>query len=283
MHILALVFYFGFVTAPTYTASSQVAIPSAQLSGRVVEERTGAPISSARVVLIPQQVNASGPPPLTITDQDGRYTFEGVAPGRYRVDVQKSGILPLADPAKAPTVTLAAGQALEDWNVSVQRGGAIAGRILDQFGEPLVDVMVRAVPRNGPGSVPAQATVGSLSAEIRAQGILPSPLREINVLRSQGISTNDLGEFRVFGLAPGEYLLTAVPPQRLGFQNISADTTLLASTFYPGVSDASAAQPITVAAGETAGGVEFRLLTTRGFSVSGVVVDQAGARWRERW
>ena len=42
------------------------------------------------------------------------------------------------------------------------------------------------------------------------------------------------------------------------------------------MSDASAAQPITVTAGETVGGVEFRLLTTPGFSVSGVVVDQAG-------
>jgi len=43
------------------------------------------------------------------------------------------------------------------------------------------------------------------------------------------------------------------------------------------VSDAGAAQPIAVTAGETVGGIEFRLLTMPAFSVSGVVVDQAGA------
>ncbi len=43
------------------------------------------------------------------------------------------------------------------------------------------------------------------------------------------------------------------------------------------MSDTAAAQTILVTAGETVGGVEFRLLTAAGFKVSGVVVDQAGA------
>jgi hypothetical protein len=240
--------------------SGQVA-PSAHLSGRVVEERTGVPISSARVILLDQPAKAPVPAQQTITDQNGRYVFEGVAPGRYRVDVQKSGLLPpLTDPAKAPIVTLAAGQIVEDWNVSVSKGGAIAGRILDQFGEPLADVTVRAVRRDGPDAVPSQTIVNARLPDSRAQAIL----------------TNDLGEFRVFGLAPGEYLITAAPPRWSGMRNIAADMTLQASTFYPGVSDATAAQPITVSSGETVGGVEFRLLAMPGFSVTGVIVDQAG-------
>ena len=262
MRILGLVLSLLVATGPTYAAAPQAGTPSAYLSGRVVEEGTGAPVSSARVILFSQPRNAPGPIPQTITDQDGRYTFEGVAPGRYRVDVQKSGILPPADPARAATVTLAAGQVVDDWIVPVQRAGAIAGRILDPFGEPLADVSVRAVQRNGPGAVSSQAIISSpLSVDFRAQGF----------------QTNDLGEFRVFGLPPGEYVLSATPPQRFGFQNISTDTTLLASTFYPGAPDPAAAQTITVTAGETVGGVEFRLLTTAGFRVSGVVVDQAGA------
>jgi hypothetical protein len=151
---------------------------------------------------------------------------------------------------------------IDDWNVSVRKGGAIAGRILDQFGQPLVDVMVRAVPRSATGAAPSQATVNSPFSR--------DPM-------AQGFSTNDLGEFRVFGLATGEYVITASPQPVLGFQSISADATLMASTFYPGVSDAMAAQPIVVTAGETVGGIEFRLLTTPGYRVSGVVVDQAGA------
>ena len=261
MLTLALLLSFGFVTEATYRAPFQTSTGAAQLSGRVVEEGTGAPVSSAVVILLPQPRNAGGPLPQAITDQDGRYTFEGMAPGRYRVDVVKAGILPPAEPAKVPNATLAAGQVIDDWNVSVRKGGAIAGRILDQFGQPLVDVMVRAVPRSATGAAPSQATVNSPFSR--------DPM-------AQGFSTNDLGEFRVFGLAPGEYLLTATPQQRFGFQNSSTDTSLLASTFYPGVSDAAAAQTIVVTAGETAGSVEFRLLTTPGFSVSGVVVDQAG-------
>jgi Carboxypeptidase regulatory-like domain len=260
MLILGLVVSLIFLTAPAHAEPSQAGAPSSQLSGRVVEEGTGAPVSSARVILLAQPRNAPEPVPQAITDQDGRYTFEGVAPGRYRVNVLKGGILPPADPANVPTVILAAGQVINDWSVSVQKGGAIAGRILDPFGEPLVDVTVRAVRRNAPGAGSSQAIVNST----------PS-----GDLRTATIPTNDLGEFRVFGLAPGEYVITASPPPVLGLQNISA--TLLASTFYPGVSEAMAAQPIAVTAGETVGGVEFRLLTTPAFRVSGVVVDQAGA------
>jgi hypothetical protein len=269
MVFLGLVLGFIFVTAPTYAAVSQTSTPPAQLAGRVVDEATGTPISSARVILFAQMPNAQGPI-QTFTDQDGRYTFAGVAPGRYRVDVQKSGIIPRADPPRAPTVTLAAGQVVDDWDVPVQRGGAIAGRILDPSGEPLVDVSVRAERRNGPAAGSSQAIVNnSVSVELRAQGF--------QGLRPQAFQTNDLGEFRIFGLAPGEYVLSASPQQRFGFQNVSSDATLLASTFYPGVPDSAAAQPIAVTAGETVGGVEFRLLTTAGFRVSGVVVDQAGA------
>ena len=262
MLIVGLVLSLIFAASSTLSAAAQASAQSASLSGRVMDEGTGAPISSARVILLPQPRNAPALPPQAITDQDGRYTFEGVAPGGYRVDVLKAGILPSADPARAPTVTLAAGQVVDDWNVAVQRGGAITGRILDPFGEPLADITVRAARRNVPTAVASPAVASStLSGNLQTRA---SP-------------TNDLGEFRVFGLAPGEYVITASPQPVLGLQNISANATLLASTFYPGVSEAVAAQSIAVAAGETVGGVEFRLLTTPAFSVSGVVADQAGA------
>ncbi len=149
MLIVGLVLSLIFVAGPTRAAAAQASAQSATLSGRVIDEGTGAPISSARVILFAQTPNAPTRPIQAVTDQDGRYTFEGVAPGQYRVDVQRSGLVPRANPGRAPAVTLAAGQVVDDWNVPVQRGGAIAGRILDPFGEPLVDITVRAVQRNG--------------------------------------------------------------------------------------------------------------------------------------
>ena len=106
------------VLAAVAAVSAQV-LPSAHLSGRVVEERTRVPIPGARVSLSSEPGNAPAPVQQTITDQDGRYAFEGVAAGRYRVDVQKSGILPLADATWARTVTVTEGRDVEDWNVSV--------------------------------------------------------------------------------------------------------------------------------------------------------------------
>src|SRR5687768_240335 len=110
MAILSIILSLTFVSGPTYAAQPQGGAPSARLSGRVLEVGTGVPISSAQVMLLAQPRTAPGPVPMTVTDQDGRYTFDGVAPGRYRVDIVKAGVLPPADPASAPTLTLAAGQ-----------------------------------------------------------------------------------------------------------------------------------------------------------------------------
>ena len=267
MLILGLVLAFVLAPAAVPAASSQPNAPAARLSGRVIDAGTGAPISSARVLLVSQPRHVAGPVPQVLTDHEGRYVFDTVAPGQYRVDVQKSGILPPAEPAQVPNVTLSAGQIVDDWDVSVRKGGAIAGRILDPFGEPLVDVGVRATQR-GVDAAPARAMA---SSQAMLHGMVAIDLR------AQGITTNDLGEFRLFGLAPGEYILTATPQPRFGNQHGSADAAIAAATFYPGVPDAAAAQTITVTAGETVGGIEFRLETTAGFKVSGVIVDQAGA------
>src|SRR5690349_20492079 len=74
------------VLATVAAASAQV-LGSAHLSGRVVDERTRLPIPGARVNLSLESGKAPAPIQQTITDQDGRYAFEGVAAGRYWVDV----------------------------------------------------------------------------------------------------------------------------------------------------------------------------------------------------
>jgi protocatechuate 3,4-dioxygenase beta subunit len=66
------------------------------VSGRVLEEGSQTPIAGAEVMLVPIRPSpVSAPPfdrpPSTITDRDGRYAFEDVEPGRYRITVQKAG------------------------------------------------------------------------------------------------------------------------------------------------------------------------------------------------
>src|SRR5262249_43539107 len=105
---------------------SQTPAPAAtgRLSGRVIAEGTNAPIPGARVMVFPMMrapMPPSGPmamPPQGMTDQDGRFAFNGLAPGEYRLDVQKTGFASLMDPSARPrTYTVAAGQALDNVNI----------------------------------------------------------------------------------------------------------------------------------------------------------------------
>jgi hypothetical protein len=229
---------FGLVLAlllgTPFTTTAQITSPNARAFGLVLEDGTSAPIAGALVIFAFRGRSRL----QTVTDQGGRYSFEELEPGPYRLTVQKTGYIPL-DPATVPTYWVVAGQSLDVATVSLQKGGVVAGRILDSLGEPMIDINVRAVK---PG------------AAIDLMG--------------EASRTNDLGEFRVFGLAPGEYLVVA-SPRPFGIDTLSR--TMVSSTFYPGTSDPSAAQVVTVNAGQTVAGIEFAT-----FKVSGTVVDDVG-------
>jgi hypothetical protein len=89
--------------------------------------------------------------------------------------------------------------------------------------------------------------------------------------------TDRLGEFRISGLLPGEYVIAANPRTDFGGDASSPPaTTIVTSTFYPGTADVSAAQPVTVPPDETVSDLTIRLVTVPAFQVSGTVVDEVG-------
>jgi hypothetical protein len=94
----------------------------------------------------------------------------------------------------------------------------------------------------------------------------------------QGAQTNDLGEYRLYGLAPGEYYVQASPRPAMGMFNVASPrTTIVVPTYYPGGRGTDSAQMITVAAGETIRDVDIHLITAPAFQLSGTVVDESGA------
>jgi hypothetical protein len=250
---LVLLALFQNQTAPAQPAASRI-------SGRVVEEGSNRPLATARVTLMSAgRPSTPGPPPQASTDRDGRFTFDLVAPGQYWLDVQRGGYVSISpNPSKRETHDVVAGQDIAWPDVVLQKGGVIAGRIFDEAGEPLSDVRVTALkPLERPAGVPESARA----------------LAPPRVPVGQGVQTNDLGDFRLFGLPPGDYLVMAGLAQR----PTAGTGTTVAATYFPGTMDVSSAQLIAVVAGQEVTGIAFRMTTAPAFSVSGTVVDETGA------
>ena len=242
--------------APTTPATT------GRIAGRVTVEGANTPIAGARIMLMPgaPPTRPTGIPPQTLSDQDGRFVFDHLVPGSYRVDVQKTGFAPLVEPGRAQPAQVSAGQTTE-LALHLQKGAVITGKLLDAAGEPVTDVRIMTMHRISVGRPGA--------SQLR---FIPAP---------GGDQTNDLGEFRIAGLAPGQYYVAAMPRGGSPFGGPAvmptANATANITTYYPGTIDQAAAQTINVAAGETVENIVFNLQSVPAFRVSGRVVDENGA------
>jgi protocatechuate 3,4-dioxygenase beta subunit len=148
----------------------------------------------------------------------------------------------------------------------LQKGAVITGKVLDQKGEPVTDVHVMALRRFTPP--------GATAVPPR---LIPAPMQGPQ-------QTNDIGEYRVSGLPPGEYFLAA-SPRNMGFGGPGMPSTTghgggtptATTTYYPGTADQAGAQAITVAAGAEISNIVFVLQSAPAYRVSGMVVDENGA------
>jgi protocatechuate 3,4-dioxygenase beta subunit len=236
---------------------------NARVVGRVVAAGSNTPIEGAQVTLIPiRRANPTGAtpsfppgmPPQRTTDADGNFIFEHIIPGEYRLSVSKSGYVtvPVMGPGSEPppTIQLGAGQEVNAGGIALSRGGVIAGRVLDPAGEPVANARVSAL-RRAPRPIPNMPFV---------------PMGQAGL-------TNDLGEFRVFGLPTGEYLILAT---QMNIGAASSAKTVLAATYFPATTDQSAATPVNVTAPDAVNGLEIHLASVPAYEVSGFVVDANG-------
>jgi hypothetical protein len=243
----------------------QAVAQMSRVSGQVIEDGTNTPVADARVfvVLNDERAAPDGFPPEALSDRDGRYQFDMLTPGRYHIAAQKDGFAPPMDPSTMQFFELAAGQVLDGLTVSLRRGGAFAGRVLNPKGQPIANAGVTALLKRL-NRTDQPAGVASSGPPL----LMPS---------GQG-QTNDLGEFRIFGLWPGEYVIVATAQSKFGAAATqpSAATTTTA-TYFPGTADVSAAQPVAVQSDETVSDLIIPLVSVAAFKVSGVVVDAGGA------
>jgi protocatechuate 3,4-dioxygenase beta subunit len=252
---------------------TSAATDGAVVSGRVLEQGTQAPVTGAQVVLMAQLQNPPpGPfryrPNTATTDENGRFEFVDIEPGRYRLTAQKAGFALPDDGNVSLSLELTRGDRRDDVALTLQRGAVITGRVIDQYGEPVVDAQVMVLRKPPAPSTPSSPA--GVAAARFANRLMPA---------GPGAQTNDLGEFRLHSLLPGEYYVQAAPRGDFGGNpaaNTRAAATTMVPTYFPGASDPQAAQPILVTAGQTASDVEVRMAVASVFQVSGVVVDEAG-------
>jgi hypothetical protein len=216
------------------------------------------------------------------TDDAGRFVFDALPAGHFTLSATKPGYVETfygsAHPGRGPgvSVAVAEGQHVE-LTLAIVPGAIITGTITDANG--------RAVPQ-----VPV-AVIG-----VGPRGTSLTPVRGV---------TDDRGEYRVFGLPPGSYLVSALPPlgkdtARGGVGDILGTTdaelqwaravgvnggapmpprgrpVAYAPSFYPGTSDPDAAQALPVGIGEERPQVNFAVAAVPTAHIEGTIWDATG-------
>jgi protocatechuate 3,4-dioxygenase beta subunit len=236
--------------------NAQIPTGTAQISGRVAAAETGTPIRRAQITISSPgaQFNRSA-----TTDSEGRYAFEALPAGRYRLFVNKAGFITLeygqARPFEAGRpLDINEGQVLETIDFSLPRGSAITGRITDEFGDPVTDVQVQA---------------------LRYQYV--NGERQL-VDAARTARTDDLGAYRIFGLMPGDYIVRASmrPNMPSAPRNAATEQTGYPGTYYPGVTDVAQAQTVTALLGQETASIGFPLVPARLSRISGTVMSSTG-------
>jgi carboxypeptidase family protein len=226
---------------------------TALIRGHVFEAGSGRPLRKAQVRVFAPELRENR---LATTDANGAYEIKDLVAGRYQLNASKGSFVQLQYGQSRPfepgrPLEIANGQTVEKVDFSLPRGGIITGRILDEFGEPTSDVQVMAMRYQYIQGRRQLSPVGRLA------------------------TTNDIGEYRLFALPPGQYFVSATL-RNFSFDAASDDRSGYAPTYYPSGASIAEAQRLTIAVGQTLSDINFALSPTRLARISGTAVDSDG-------
>ena len=228
---------------------------SGVIRGRITSADGGG-LSQARVML--ELLSTPGDrmlrPRLSSTLPDGRFEFSNLAPGKYRMRASKPGFLPATTGAtvigapNSPSTDASAQTARDGIDISLTRFGTMTGRVVDEYGFPLMGARVQALHL-----------------------VYEGGRRKLVAVSLPGRTTDDRGAYRLYGLQPGQYMVSAF------IGDVSSDDVPgYARTYFPGMESASAAQFVAVGPGEDVVGLDFPLARARTARISGRRINSKG-------
>jgi hypothetical protein len=252
------------VLAGHLVLAEQAAPPASGVVSGALTSPDGQPVRKAQVRLLNAAARSAR---TTTSDENGRFVFTDVPAGEYTLSASKPGFLEMVFGARRP-------------------GPSVPGT---------------------PIRLAAGQKMANLRIELRRGSVLTGTMRFIyeNGRRALGAggnaTTDDRGVYRIAGLMPGEYLVSAVPRDTVAASAASAEalrdrqaqvmaaakaagtapSSLPGATpppslgyapiYHPGTPARAAATPVRVGAGEEVGGIDIRLQVIQTASISGTV------------
>lgn len=237
--------------------------PPGQITGHVYRADNNLPISKAVVTLNPLSGRNDGLPndnQSARSDVDGVYTFPSVTPGTYFVRAEHPGYIARSfarsgNGEAADTITVNPGQSVSQIDVRLLSSGVISGTVYDEDNQPLEGAQVAAIRM--------RYARGGSQQEL--------PMRNV--------TSDDLGDFRLFGLAPGSYFVRVVNNngnQTTGGQGYRA-------AYYPGTATLESAQRVKVTAGAETSGIRFSVAPQTLYTITGSITDSSESPGPKRY
>jgi protocatechuate 3,4-dioxygenase beta subunit len=248
------------------------------MAGTVVDAKSGAPVKNATVSLgyrgaamgrlggrFPARPPAFSSPYSAETDEQGRFSISGIEPGYYPITAERSGYAaPTPGRGDPEDLTIVGdGQQLTNVVVKVDPQAVIAGKIVNEYGEPLAYARVAAL-RNADNRGGQRWGLAGFA------------------------QTDDRGEYRITNLPPGSFVVRAIyrnhglnhRPPAIDEQALPTQPeTIYRVQFYPDAAEAESARLVEVAAGAEVPGIDMKLQRVPAVRVRGKLTgEEPGGR-----
>jgi hypothetical protein len=305
---------------------------TALILGQVVDGSNDRPIAGVAVTLgipaatparAPTGLQPSGPPPRrVITDANGRFVFTELQAGTYTFSIASaSGVMVGGYGMRRPGGTtqlfeLAEGQKAADVTLRAWRYGSVAGTVVDQDGDPVVETRVTLlrvetvaghrrfrvgpttmtddrgmyrISRVEPGEYTTYLPYSQVTIPVDVQAAYDSASSQGQVVRQEFERKYGLDSSGVngSGLRIGEHLLVRAsnsfgatgqmgPSFMSPPPDASGRVSVYPMTFYPGVTALTQAATFTVESGQDRAGTDLHTRLVPAVQVSGKVFGPDG-------